>query len=81
MTLPSSSRVRGRWIVVGVIVWLILASSISLEQGQDAVAEWGSAATLVVLGLLVLLAVGRVALIPVRAAGRRVRRWAVRRLR
>ena len=81
MTSSTSQRVRGRWVVVGVILWLILASSIGLEQGQDAVAEWGSAAALVVIGLLVLFAVGRVALIPVRAAGRRVRRWAVRRLR
>ncbi|MGS0684516.1 hypothetical protein ACVBEQ_05040 [Nakamurella sp. GG22] len=81
MTLPKSQRVRGRWVVVGVVVWLILASSMSLEQGQDAVAGWGSAATLVVFGLLVLLAVGRVALIPLRAAGCRVRRWAMRQLR
>ena len=81
MTSSTSQGVRGRLVLVGVIVWLILASSIGLEQGQDAVAEWGSAAALVVLGLLVLFAVGWVALIPLRAAGRRVRRWAVRRLR
>ena len=81
MTPPTSSRVRGRWVVIGVIVWLILASSISLEQGQDAVAEWGSAATLVVIGVLCLLAAGRVALIPLQAIGRRVRRRVLGRLR
>ena len=81
MTSSTSRKVRGRWVVLGVIVWLILASSISLEQGQQTVSEWGSAATLVVIGLLLLLAVGRVAVIPLRAIVRRVRRWAVGRLR
>ena len=82
MTTPSpTQRIRGRWLVLGVILWLTLASSITLEQGQESAAQWGSAATLAVLGILVLLAVGRAALIPVRGLVRRVRRWAVGRIR
>ena len=79
MTTPRpGQRIRGRWVVLGVILWLILASSITLEQGQETAAQWGSAAALIVIGLVVLLAVGRVALIPLRAIGRRVRRRADR---
>ena len=81
MTPTSRHGVRGRWLVLGVIIWLILASSITLEQGQESAAQWGSAAALAVIGILVLLAVCRVALIPVRGIGRRVRRWAAGRLR
>ena len=81
MTPTSRHGVRGRWLVAGVILWLILASSITLEQGQESAAQWGSAATLAVLGILVLLAVCRVALIPVRGLVRRVRRWAAGRIR
>ena len=66
----TSQRPRTR-DVGGVILWLILASSITLEQGQESAAQWGSAATLAVLGILVLLAVCRVALIPVRGLVRR----------
>ena len=79
MTTPAAGqRVRGRRVVLVVILWLILASSITLEQGQETAARWGSAAALAVIGLLVLLAVIRVALIPVRGVGRRVRRRAGR---
>ena len=82
MTTPRpGQRIRGRWVVLGVILWLILASSITLEQGQETAAQWGSAAALVVVGLVGLLAAGRVALIPLRAIGRRVRRRAHRRFR
>ena len=81
MTPTSRHGVRGCWLVLGVILWLILASSISLEQGQESAAQWGSAATLAVIGILVLLAVCRVALIPVRGIGRRVSRWAAGRVR
>ena len=82
MTTPRPrQRIRGRWVVLGVILWLTLASSITLEEGQESAAQWGSAATLTVLGILVLLAVCRVALIPVRGTVRRVRRWAVGRFR
>ena len=81
MTPTSRHGVRGRWLVARVILWLILASSITLEQGQESAAQWGSAATLAVLGILVLLAVCRVALIPVRGLVRRVRRWAAGRIR
>ena len=81
MTPTSRHGVRGRGLVLGVIIWLILASSITLEQGQESAAQWGSAAALAVIGILVLLAVCRVALIPVRGIGRRVRRWAAGRFR
>ena len=82
MTTPRPrQRIRGLWVVLGVILWLTLASSITLEEGQESAAQWGSAATLAVLGILVLLAVCRVALIPVRGTVRRVRRWAVGRFR
>ena len=81
MTPMSRPGVRGRWLVLGGILWLILASSITLEQGQESAAQWGSAATLVVLGVLVLLAVCRVALIPVRGLVRRLRHWVAGRLR
>ena len=81
MTPASRHGVRGRWLVLGGILWLILASSITLEQGQESAAQWGSAATLTVLGILVLLTVCRVALIPVRGLVRRVRRWVAGRFR
>ena len=82
MTPASRHGVRGRnWLVLGVVLWLILASSITLEQGQESAAQWGSAATLAVLGILVLLTVCRVALIPVRGLVRRVRRWVAGRFR
>ena len=81
MTPASRHGVRGRWLILGVVLWLILASSITLEQGQEPAAQWGSAATLAVLGILVLFAVCRVALIPVRGLVRRVRRRAAERIR
>ena len=81
MTPTSRRGVRGRWLVAGVVLWLTLASSITLEQGQESAAQWGSAATLAVLGILVLLAVCRVALIPVRGLVRRVSHWAAGRFR
>ena len=81
MTPASRHGVRGRRLVLGVVLWLTLASSIALEQGQESAAQWGSAATLAVLGILVLLAVCRVALIPVRGLIRRVRRWVAGRFR
>ena len=81
MTPTSRHGVRRRWLVLGVVLWLTLASSIALEQGQESAAQWGSAATLAVLGILVLLAVCRVALIPVRGLVRRVRSWAAGRFR
>lgn len=68
-------------MIPGITGWLVLASSIALEQGQETAARWGSTVTLAFIALLVLFAVGRVALSPVRAAGRRVFRWAVGRFR
>ena len=81
MKTPARQRLRGPWGILGIILWLILASSITLEQGQETAAKWGSTAALALIGLLVLLAVGRVALIPMRAIGRRVYRWTAGRLR
>ena len=81
MTRTRRFRTRGRWVVAGVIVWLILATSITLEQGQDTAAQWGSAATLAVLGIAVLLVLGRAALTPLRNLARRIRRHATRRTR
>ena len=81
MTRTRRFRTRGRWVVVGVVVWLILATSITLEQGQDTAAQWGSAATLAVLGIAVLLVLGRAALTPLRGLARRIRRQATRRFR
>ena len=57
MTTPRpGQRIRGRWVLLGVILWLILASSITLEQEQETAAKWGSAAALIVIGLVALLA-------------------------
>ena len=81
MTPASRRGVRRRRLILGVILWLILASSITLEQGQESAAQWGSAATLAVIGILVLLAVSRVAVIPLRGVGRRVRDWTAGRFR
>ena len=81
MTRASRHGVRGRRLVLGVVLWLTLASSITLEQGQESAALWGSAATLAVIGILVLLAVCRVVLIPVRGLVRRVRRRVAGRIR
>ena len=81
MTPASRHGVRGRRLVLGVVLWLTMASSITLEQGQESAAQWGSAATLAVIGILVLLAVCRVVLIPVRGLVRRVRRRVAGRFR
>ena len=81
MKPAAQQKLRGSWVILGIIIWLILASSITLEQGQETAAKWGSTVTLVLIGLLILLAVGRVALIPMRAAYRSVCRWAVGRFR
>lgn len=76
MTRPTGrQRVRGPWPVLVVILWLILASSITLELGQEAAAQWGSAATLMIITVLVLGAAARAAWTPVRAGGRRLRQW------
>ena len=74
-------RTRGRWVAAGVVVWLILATSITLEEGQDTAAQWGSAATLAVLGIAILLVLGRAALTPLRNLARQIRRHATRRTR
>ena len=75
MTTPRPATTDPRPpVLLGFIVWLVLASSITLEQGQETAAQWGSATALIAIGLVALLAVGRVALIPLRAVARRVRR-------
>jgi hypothetical protein len=67
--------------VAGVVVWLILATSMTLEQGQDTAAQWGIAATLAVLGIAILLVLGRAALTPLRSLAHRIRRHATWRTR
>ena len=74
MTRAPRFMTRGRWVVAGIVVWLILATSITLEQGQDTAAQWGSAATLAVLGIAILLVLGRAALTPLRSLARRQRK-------
>jgi hypothetical protein len=81
MTSPTQRRIRCRWGVLAVVLWLVLASSITLELGQQAIAQWGSAAALSVLGFVILLAAGRTAFIPMRGAWRGMYRWAKGRFR
>ena len=81
MTTPTRRLVRGRGTFIGVVIWLVLASSITLEQGHQAIAQWGSTATLGIIGLLVLLTAGRIVSTPLRAASRRVHRWVKDRFR
>ena len=69
MTPPTTARRNHGRVVLCIVLWLALASSITLEQGQQAAAQWGSAAALIVIGFVVLLAAGRVAFIPLRAPG------------
>ena len=66
MTVPPARRVRGRWTIAGAVVWLILASSISLEHGLQGPAQWGSITALGVLALVLLV-------LTLRGAGRTVR--------
>ena len=82
MTPPTPTR---RWnhgrVVLCIVLWLALASSMTLEQGQQAIAQWGSAAALIVIGFVILLAAGRVAFMPLRGAWRGMYRWIKRRFR
>lgn len=80
MTPPTRRGNHGR-VVLCIVLWLALASSITLEQGQLAIAQWGSAAALIVIALVILLAAARVAFIPLRGAWRRMYRWTKRRFR
>ena len=68
-------------MVLCIVLWLALASSITLEQGQQVIAQWGSAAALVVIGSVILLAVSRVAFMPLRGAWRGMHRWTKGRFR
>ena len=51
---PAPHRIRARWVVAGVVIWLILASSVTLELGQQATAQWGSLTALGVMALALL---------------------------
>jgi len=74
MTPPTARRVRGWWIVAGVLVWLILACSISLESGLQSIAQGGGITLLGVIALVLLTVTLRGAARSVRAGVRRLRR-------
>ena len=71
----STRRIHVRWLVVGAIVWLILAASINLEQGQEGAAEWGTGAALAVAGLLILVVLSRVLWKAFRGSVHRIHLW------
>lgn len=77
MTAPPARRIRGGWIIVGAVVWLILASSISLEHGRQGTAQWGGITALGVIALvllgLMLKGAGRTIRMGVRVLRRHVR--------
>lgn len=56
MTKPAPGRTRPRpaWLVIGAVIWLFLASSIVLEQGEDTAAQWGTVSAIGVAALFVL---------------------------
>lgn len=41
-------KIRWRWVISGGLLWLILASSISLEDGHSTTAQWGAGAAVTV---------------------------------
>ena len=53
-------RVRWRWVVIGAILWLIVASASSLEDGHSTMAQWGSGAAITLIVLAVLAAALRI---------------------
>lgn len=73
---PTPHRVRGRWIVAGVVVWLILACSISLESSRPGIAQGGGITLLGVIALVLLTVTLRGAARSVRAGVRLLRRHA-----
>jgi hypothetical protein len=77
----STRRIQVRWLLAGVIVWLVLASSITLEQGQEVAAEWGTGAALAMTGLLILAIATRVAWKALRGSVRRIHCWVGSRFR
>lgn len=72
---PRTPR-RGRWIVAGAAVWLILACSISLESGRQSIAQAGGITLLGVLTLVLLTVTLRGAARSVRAGVRLLSRHA-----
>ena len=52
-------RIRWRWAVLGSALWLILLSSISLQEGHPKLAQWTGAAAIAVAVLGALFAVLR----------------------
>ncbi len=71
-------RTRWRWIIIGSALWLILLSSISLQEGHPKFAQWTSTAaiTLAVLAVLtgMLRLLGQLVLTAVRGVRRQVAR-------
>ena len=71
---PASRRVPAGWVVAGGVVWLILACSISLESGQQSLAQGGGITILGLSTLLLLTMTLRGAIRSVRAGVRLLRR-------
>lgn len=49
-------RIHWRWVILGSSLWLILLSSISLQEGNPKFAQWTGIAAVVVVVLAVLIA-------------------------
>jgi len=73
---PPPRTIRARWILAGLLVWLILAASITLELGQPNTARWASVTALGVTGLILLALALRTTTRTARSAVRLVRRRA-----
>ena len=52
-------RIRWRWVIVGSALWLILLSSISLQEGHPKFAQWTGTAAITVLVLAFLIGILR----------------------
>lgn len=74
MTPRPPRRVHASWIVAGGVVWLILACSISLETGQQRLAQGGGITILGLVTLLLLTVTLRGAVRSARAGLRLLRR-------
>ena len=74
MTPRPPRRFHASWIVAGGVVWLILACSISLETGQQRLAQGGGITILGLVTLLLLTVTLRGAVRSARAGLRLLRR-------
>ena len=74
-TIPPMLMASARWIVAGTVLIAVLAARGEKLPGPR---DWPA---LTILGILILLAVYRAALIPLRGIARRVRRRVAGRIR